>query len=236
MNILICDDMQNEVDRLTGLLKNTDYDVSLAGFDNAADTLSFIRSGKIIDVCFLDIIMPDMNGIELAKILRKDGFKGEIIFLSTSKDYGPETYSVEAFGYLLKPPTPNSVRDILEKIETSRKNKDSDGVMVKTRGATRFLLFRDISYVEVINHKVYYRLTDGESLEVTAALQEIAPQLLRDKRFAICHSSYIVNISNISSIAGREITMRNGMIIPLSKTYLELKRKFLDWGLGGDQK
>lgn len=231
MNILVCDDIQNEINRLTGLLENSGDGVSTVGFTSGADVLSFIRSGKLIDVCFLDIIMPDMNGIDLAKALRKDGFKGEIVFLSTSKDYGPETYTVKAFGYLLKPPTPNSVREILDHLKQARLNSDTDGIMVKAKGAMRYLLFRDISYAEVINHKVYYRLTDGENVEVTATLQEIASQLLRDKRFAQCHNSYIVNLNDVSSIIGREVITRGGASLPLSRSYSDLKKDFLDRGL-----
>lgn len=236
MNVLICDDMQNEIKRLTDLLENSGYSVNTVSFSKGADVLSFLRSGKMIDVCFLDIIMPEMNGIDLAKEMRKDAFKGEIVFLSTSKDYGPETYWVKAFGYLLKPPTPNSVREVLDHLEKARLSSDTDGIMVKTKSAARFLMFRDISYVEVINHKVYYRLTDGESVEVAATLQEIAPQLFRDKRFAGCHNSYIVSLNDVSSIIGREVVMQSGVRLPLSKSYSDLKKKFLDWRLGGEQK
>lgn len=231
MKVLICDDLQSEIDKLAGLLKKTGLAASVAGFNNGAETLDFMRSGKIIDVCFLDIVMPEMSGIDLAKGLRGQGFSGEIVFLSTSREYGPETYGVGAFGYLLKPPTPESVREVLDKIACARKAADLDGINIKTKGGVRSLLFREISFAEVINHKIYFRMTNGESVEMTATFAEISPLLLRDGRFAQCHSSYIVNLNNIASIIGKEVIMRGGAKLPLSRSYAALKKKFMDLGL-----
>lgn len=237
MNILICDDMQREIDRLTSLLDKPGFDrlsayaVNTVGFTSGVDALAYVRSGKMVDVCFLDIVMPEMSGIDLAKALRRDGFKSEIVFLSTSKEYGPETYLVKAFGYLLKPPTPDAVRKILAGIENARKAVDTDGIKVKEKGAVRSLLYRDISYAEVVNHKVFYWLTDGKNVEVTATFGETAPQLLRDKRFVQCHNSFIVNMNEVSSIIGREVITRGGARLPLSRSFSDLKKVFLDRGL-----
>lgn len=237
MNILICDDLREEADELDEMLKNSGFSVNTAVFYDGYDALDYLKTGAVADICILDIVMPDMNGIELARELRDNGFTGVIVFLSTSKDYGPETYRVKAFDYLLKPPTPDAVRDMLASIENVHRSVDTDGIMAKTKGIARFLPFREISYAEVINHKVYYRLANGESVEVTAAFGEIAPELLRDKRFVQCHNSYIVNMDGISSITGREISMRNGAKIPISKSYSEVKKKYLQWvAFGGDGK
>ncbi len=229
MRILICDDLKSETDRLETVLKNSGYELNIATFHNGYDVLDYIRSGAIVDICFLDIIMPEITGIKLAEELRADGFKGDIIFLSTSKEYGPESYIVNAFSYLLKPPNPEKVRDILFRLERQKKKDDSEGILIKVSKIARHMLFCDISYIEVIKHYVYFHLTDGEEIEIYATFKEIASQLLNDSRFTQCHRSYIVNMNDIKEINEREITMRSGRKIPYSKSYFEIKKKFAKW-------
>jgi DNA-binding LytR/AlgR family response regulator len=214
------------------LLGESGFDVKTAIFQNGYDALDYIRTGAVVDVCFLDIIMPEMNGIELAKQLREAGFTGAIVFLSTSRDYGPEVFGVTAFHYLLKPPIPEAVRDILRKIEHEKKISDTEGILIKVSKVARNVLFRDISHIEVIKHYVYIRLTNGEELEIYATFGEIAQQLLRGRRFIQCHRSYVVNMDDIESIGDKEIVMRGGKRIPLSKSYLDVKKKFVKW-IGG---
>ncbi len=92
MNILICDDMPKEANKLKRLLAAQGIATSV--FHHGRDALRYIEDGGFADVCILDIIMPEMTGIELAGRLRRTGWDGPIVFLSTSKEFGPETYQV----------------------------------------------------------------------------------------------------------------------------------------------
>jgi DNA-binding LytR/AlgR family response regulator len=236
MNILICDDIKSEAAKLERLLKESDFDVKISLFTNGNDALDFIRSGVFVDVCFLDIVMPEMNGVTLAAAMREEGFTGQIVFLSSSKEYGPEAFQVKALDYLLKPPRPENVRNILKKLVNNQKNDDSDGIIIKVSKIARHILFRELSHVEVIRHYVYIRLTNGEEIKMYGTLGEYTSQLLDDRRFAQCHRSYIVNMSEIASIDDREIIMRCGKNIPVSKSYPDLKKKFTKWIMEGSRK
>ena len=131
----------------------------------------------------------------------------------------PGSYRVKAFDYLLKPPTPESVKDILTRLDSSRKNADQDGITVKTQGMARRIHLRDISHIEVIGHTVYIRLTGGPVVEVYATLGEIASQLLPDHRFVQCHRFYIINMSDIGTVTENEAVMRGGARIPISRGF-----------------
>lgn len=235
MNILICDDMRNEAEELSALLEDSDFNVTTTVFCSGRDALNYLHTGAVIDVCFLDILMPEMSGVDLAQKLRHDGFAGSIIFLSNSNEYAQESYMVDAFSYLVKPPTPKSVRDVLNKLERVRNNTDTNSILLKISGIAKSVLFRDISHVEVIQHKVYFRLADGDEIEVTTTLAEVMPKLLSDARFVRCHRSYIVNMDNIAEITENEIVVRNGAKIPMSKNYREARNKFFKWMFGGDR-
>ena len=234
MNILICDDVKSEAAELAGLLQASGFPVNINQFYHALDARNFIRTGAEVDCCFLDIIMPEMDGIVLAEKLRQEDYVGRIVFLSTSKDYGPETYTVDAFSYLLKPLTAESVKVILEKLDQAIIKDDRAEIAVQIAGSTKILLLRNISYAEVILHKVYFHMTDGAEVCITATFSEIAAQLLRDPRFIRCHRSYVVNMQDIAEVSEREMVIHSGRRIPVSRSYRDTRTKFYQWKFGGE--
>jgi len=254
MNILICDDIRDEAVKLENAIREAQaaahFEVNSVYFEKAQDVLEYIKKdpaacGKVssakIDVCFLDIIMPEMNGIELAANMRAAGFDGKIVFLTSSKDYGVESYQVNAYYYLLKPVNAKHVAKLLKEINNIESNKDTlmrtqqrAGMKIETRNMTRFVYFYEISFVEVINRNVYFHLLDGSEIVLFATLSEILPQLIADGRFAQCHRSYVVNMDTISQIRGNEIFLQCGGKTPISKSYKEFSDLYFKRVMGSD--
>lgn len=131
MNILVCDEIKSDTEKLSRIL---DYSYGPAikkeVFYRAFDALSYIRSGAAVDICFLETVTPEMNGIELARSLRADGYSGEIVFTSRNNGFAPESYEVKALDYLLKPLMPQKVRDVVNKAEGNLKKSGTDTVPV----------------------------------------------------------------------------------------------------------
>lgn len=236
MNILICDDRPEEAKEFSDLLAASDSKINITVFENGYDLLDYVQTGIAIDVCFLDILMPEMSGVELAGSLRQAGFTGKIIFLSSSNEYAHQSYRVSAFDYLIKPPTTESVRDILDRIRQEKQKVDTKSILLKTSGVAKLVLFREISHVEVIQHKVYFRLRDGGEIDVNAAFGDIAPELLSDARFLQCHRSYIVNMDEIAEIARWEIVMRGGKKIPIARGFSGARNEYFNWKFGDEEK
>jgi len=235
MNILICDDIKTEADKLANMLNDRGFEVNTKVFYNARDVLAYINTGAVVDVCFLDIVMPDVSGVELAGSLRKNGYSGYIVFLSAAKDYGPESYKVKAFNYLIKPIAVSDIKIILQELTDALSAADNACILVRTHDFTRNLLLRDISYIEVENNYVFFHLIDGTELKARTPLNEIAIQLLEDSRFIRCHRSFIVNQHDIDSLKGNDFIMRNGKTIPISRNNSDVKRQYLNsiTGQGG---
>jgi DNA-binding LytR/AlgR family response regulator len=227
MNILICDDAANDALMLKKIIAFALPYASVQIFTSGAQALSFIRDKKPA-VCFLDIIMPDMDGISLARHIREEGYQGPIIFFTAANNYAFQSYDVNAAYYLLKPPEKEKVISLLARLEAEQKAADTAGIMIKIKSLSKRLLFRDISHAEVIKHKVYFRLANGEELAVTSLFWEIKPKLLADSRFAQCHRSFVVNMDSILQIQGSAIIMNCGKKIPLSKSFSGLKKVY--WG------
>lgn len=234
LNILICDDNRGEASTAEKIIKNSGYHVNTIVFNNGADTLAYIRSGAKVDACFLDIIMPEMTGTVLASLLREEGFRSEIIFMTTSNEYAAESYKVDAFSYLLKPPDAETVTNILRKMEDEINSADSAGIPVVTRNMSRFLLFYEISYIEVMQHKIFFHLTDRSTVEANMSLGELLPKLMEDGRFARCHRSFVVNMNAVSYVQDRDIVLRCSGRVPISKSYLHFSKQYLNWVFGGD--
>ena len=227
MNILICDDMRDDALKLEKAIKQAGVEANSAYFEKGADVLEYIKkSGADIDVCFLDIIMPEMNGIELAKNMRACGYDGKIVFLTTSNDYGVESYQVKAYFYLLKPVNAEAVAALLNEIKIAAVVEDTAGIKIETRNMTRFVYFYEISFVEVINKNVYFRLLDGSEIVIFASLGEILPRLIEDGRFAQCHRSFVVNMDAVLQIHGKEVLMRCGRRAPISRSCKEFNDQY----------
>jgi DNA-binding LytR/AlgR family response regulator len=220
--------MKSDAEKLDALILNSGFGVNTAISDSGNNALAHVRSGAKVDACFLDIVMPEMSGVVLAEKLREDGFTGEIIFLTTSNEYAAESYAVGAFSYLVKPAAADRVRDILHKLK-KRKSEAEDGILVKSGGQVRRILFQDISYIEAMLHKVHFRLTDGFEVEANATFREITGQLLDDPRFVQCHRSFIVNMNDITAISGWKLILRSGKNLPISRSYPCIKKNFVKW-------
>jgi len=227
--VLICDDKKNEAEQLATLMKTSAFDIQTYSFTRGQDAYEYVFSGAEIDACFLDIIMPDLNGVTLAQKLRDSGYHGEIVFLTTSNDFARQSYQVKAFDYLLKPPSPENVKGVLLALVNSKKDTSREGLVIKAKPLTSFILFRNISHVEVIGHIVYVRLKNGEEIKTYATFAEIASRLLCDSRFIQCHRSYIVNMGDIESVTAKEVMMKNGMKVPISRGFSLVKDKMLKW-------
>ena len=85
----------------------------IAEFDNPLDTLTFLKNSTA-DVIFLDINMPDMNGISLGKIISKMCPDMKIIFITAYKDYAVDAFEIKAFDYLLKPYSESRIKSLLK--------------------------------------------------------------------------------------------------------------------------
>jgi len=231
MNILLCDDKIEELCELENMLENSGFDVRHKSFYNAQDLLTYVRQGADVDMCILDIVMPDMTGISLAVELRRGGYEGQIVFLSALNDFAAESYGVHAFSYLLKPPTKDAIIRLLKDVAAATEKRDEEAIVVRQPREMRRLLHREIEYVEVVDHYVYFHLTSGEYVEVYSTFVEITNKLISAPHFVKCHRSFIINMHEIKVITSRSVTMRSGKVLPVSRNYSDVKKEFAKWSV-----
>jgi len=232
MNIIICDDRNEDALSLKQIILTALPDAQTEVFFTGQDTLDYIDSGKLPDVCFLDILMPEVDGIALAVKIREKGYDFPIIFMTTSNEYASQSYKVSAYSYLIKPPRQKEVSDVLEKLQSELESADKAGFMVEVKREKFFMRFANISHIEVIGHNLYYRLKNGEEIKEAGRFVDAASKLQEDARFAQCHRSFLINMDYVYKIQGNTVIMRCGRNIPISRSHARFCEKYIEYLLG----
>ena len=126
----------------------------IAEFDNPLDTLNFLENNTT-DVIFLDISMPDMNGISLGKIVTKMYPNMKIVFITAYKDYAVDAFEIKAFDYLLKPYSETRIRNLLKslvniktEVTSSVKNSNLKKITVNIDERLYVISLNDVDYIE----------------------------------------------------------------------------------------
>jgi two-component system LytT family response regulator len=237
MNIVLLDDEEVLLESEAAVMR--ELGVNVATFSSGEDLLDYFeKKPKAFDAAVLDIILRDgqLSGIETARALRAFGFEGPVVFLSSSKEFGPESYEVNASGYFEKPVTLHKISDLLNivgGIITRQKMQNEPFLMLINGREARKVLFCDILFVEVTRNTLNFHLTDGDVILLRAPLKDYAPKLLSDKRFAESHRAYIVNLDYVTAIKGCEAFLVDGSKVLIAKTHTEFKAKFIRSQLAG---
>ncbi len=236
-HISVCDDNNAELEKICDMI--SDY----AGANNIPAKISAFSSGRklleqeetVSDIYILDIIMPDMNGIELGQALRRKNPRAYIIFLTTSKDYALESYSVKAFSYLIKPAEKEKVAAELADCFSNIK-KPQQHFVLKCASGTTSVCAEDIIYIEYYNHRMIYRLAGGNTLESVyfrGTFDSMIAEYIENGSFIKSSASYLVNMEHIKTVNAAGFVMSDGTVLSVTRKYAEARKKYIDHELNG---
>jgi len=201
---------------------------TLHSFDDPYNALEFVENGNSIDIAVLDIMMPGLSGIELAKKFRELQFNGYIIFLTAVNDFAAQSYSVGAFDYLLKPAAMPAIKKLMDRLLDDYKKSDSEGLNLKIKTEIMRLKFRELMFVEVKNHNLYFYLSGGKAVKAYAQLKEYSSAILADSRMIRANNSLIINIDYIKSFEGQAVFMQDGTRISITGSFKDFKNACYD--------
>lgn len=220
MRIAICDDDERELRYLSELI--TEYqsgreeNVDFRMYCNGTDFLCETKGGEY-DLVLLDVLMPGLNGIQVARELRERDKNVKIILLSAAPEFAVESYSVGAYHYLLKPADHDLLFQLFDKVEGELTIQDEQGFVVRNREGIVRIDFSRLEYVEVINKTVFFHLTDGVIHEVNGSLTDFEERFLDRTDFIKTHRSYLVNLGYIQAMDANFVVTKNGHRIPVSR-------------------
>lgn len=236
MRIALCDDDEAELSKVKPLVegfiaKNQSHEqMSFRMFNDGDELLSTINKGGGYDLLILDILMPGMNGIELAAEIRCRNTDCKIIFLTSSPEFALKSYKVNAFSYLLKPFLPSELEALLEKALYEVIREKSASIVVKEAGKLTRVKIHTIQYVESIRHTICFHLRNQQVLYCYGTMNEFCEILLSDPKFTKCHKSFIVNMDYVTSITSKDFVMSDQTIIPISRnSYKQIKDSYINY-------
>lgn len=193
-------------------------------FESAHDALNTVRENNI-DIIFLDINMPVLNGIEFAALVPRETL---IIYITAYDNYAVQGFRVNALDYMLKPVSYDDfVRAVGKAFEwkSMRRALDNDTkrptrqLTVKSENRLIQMRLDSINYVEVRNDRVIFFRSDGSEVSSPMSMREIE-EILPADRFMRIHRSFIVNLDRI------EIVERNRIVF--GKTYIPVSENKRD--------
>ena len=224
IKIAICDDEPAQIDRLRKLLERIRPEYEITTYREGP---ALLEKPVEAEVVFLDIEMPKLSGVETARRLREQGYRGEIIFLTGYPEFMQEAFEVRTYRYLIKPAKEEEVLKVFEDLE--REWSRSRRLFLNEFGLDIVVDVRDIRYVISKGHNTEVRLYD-RSFDSTKTLKEWEKVLGKEEFFQI-HKSYLVSLAHIASLQANAITMADtGEQLPVARRrYHPLREVLADY-------
>lgn len=222
LNAIVVDDEPRALIILRTYFLKSD-DIQFCGeFLNARSALEFLKEHRV-DVLFLDINMPEMDGFSL---LRELDPCPAIIFTTAYSEFAVESYEMDAVDYLKKPFSFERFRKAVDKVKKVMRNKselsdEPKEIQFRIEGKTMRLLFEDIRYFQSLGN--YIKIVTHEKTHLSQMTTKELESALPRQSFIRVHKSYIVNRAMIRSVHLDEIIIGDQQI-PIGKTF----KKYVD--------
>ena len=233
MRIAVCDDNPKELERIKGCFcRIQGYDLVCSYFDSTSTVMEILKTeNSPYDLYILDIEMPGMNGLKLAKSIREKDSRALFVFLTSYTRYMKDVFDVVTFDFIEKPISDEKLLQILERAATYL-NITSQHFSFGYRASRYSLKYDRILYIEKKGRQALIH-TFEDVYKTNMTLEEIWKQL-NPKSFVHIHSSYIINLYNLDRKDNEIAIMRNGQILHITKGYRrELAMRHYEFVQGG---
>ncbi len=233
LRLALCDDEQTQRTAIGELLleyteRKREAAVHVSVFSSARTLLAAVEEHGDFDIYLLDVVMPQMSGIELGIALRALGSTGAIVYLTISPEYAVDSYAARAFYYLIKPPDPAQLFQVLDQAAVELEKRKVACITVKAKSGLRLVRMDEILYAELVDRAICYHLFGGrrvESVTVRGSFQEEVAPLLADGRFFLCGASFVVNLFYVTTVERGALRLDGEYRVPLARSFAAQAKK-----------
>jgi len=232
LTCMIVDDEPLAVRLLESYVEKTPDLQLLASFTDSITAINAVKEQKP-DLLFLDIQMPNLDGMELAHSLPAET---RVIFTTAFKEYAFESYEVNALDFLLKPIRYNKFLNAVEKAKKQKlpqkeailSSTQQNTVFIRVDGEWRNVVIDKIIYVSCIKDYVMFYLDDETRPLITHLTMKAVEQMLPSEKFLRIHRSYIVAIDKIRKIDRNDCVYIGKEIIHVPDGYQQAFQNFIE--------
>lgn len=235
ISCIAVDDEPIALDIIRDHVSKTSFLELKSEFRSALDALTYIAENKV-DLVFLDVNMPDLNGVQFAKLMSSP--KPYVVFCTAYAQYAVESYELEALDYLLKPvefdrfmKTAFKVKAIIDSKTRKAEIKDlltplpmkSEFTLIKSGTEIQKIDLDEISYIEGTGNYVTIQ-TQSKRIMSLQSMKELLRQL-PEKSFFRIHKSFIISFKFLDIIENHQVKIGN-KVLPIGSTY---RNEFMVW-------
>ena len=230
----VCDDDATIAETLFGLIRNYSDEFDCTAYTNPLALQAAVRGGQKFGLYILDIVMPGITGIELAREIHEADGESVIIFLTSSDEYHRDAFELEALQYLDKPMDMTKLYRALDRAVRYIGKKKLEFLPIQTKNGIHNIDTNQILYVESSRHILTFHLRDESevaTLDSSLSLERLTG-MLHLPPFCVPCRGFIVNMNNVECLQKFMLVMTSGDVIPIpQKQFSKVRKQYSDYVL-----
>lgn len=219
IKVAFCDDDMAVLGGLEDLLgqycTRHNQEIAYDAFYSSLELINEIEKGVRYDILFLDVIMPNQNGISIAKEIRQYDSVVKIIFLTSSSEFAVQSYTVDAYFYQIKPIQRETFFELMDSVISECQREQQQSLIMRCKNEIVRIDLDRLEYCEVIGRTLLFHMENGSVLEGVGSMDKLYGQLTQHENFMRPHRSFLINMEYIYRISSKAITMENQDNIPI---------------------
>ena len=217
VRILVVEDSDQEAAALLECLKRYErlHDQPFV-ITRATTAFELIDSVPDADIIFMDIGLPGINGMEAAGILRSNGVRTPIIFITSLAQYAASSYEVDALDFMVKPVRYESFALRMDRALRVTRRTLGRSIMVKTKDGMRVMPVTSVTAITVDGHTINYHLADGTVFASRGSMGKVAKSL-EGSPFVMVTSGALVNMDFVRTVNALGVKLSTGEEYPISR-------------------
>lgn len=184
------------------------------------------------DIFFLDIEMPEVSGMQLAKQIREILSDAVIIFLTSHDEFASDGYRVQALRYLSKHTWKKYLSEALSAATAQLEKHETGSLVVSHYGNIQRIPYRDILYIRHISRYCQIVTKAGKTIQDERGIRKLF-ECIGDERFIFIDRGTFINLDRIQKIENGEAIMTNGDSLPISRRLLPQVKLIINRYYGG---
>ena len=239
MKLAICDDEKRIRDMIGEAVRDVSPGIEIEYHSDANGILSKEFDA---DILFLDIQMPGIDGMKAARLIRANGKKLTIVFVTALEEQVFNAFDVGAFNYIVKPFGKERLKEIIKKAiaqteekisiektlaEKDENENDNRSIIVKSGGTNTRVVLSDVAYAEIFDRRIVLHMIDRDNIEYYGRISDL--ENIVGKDFFRVHRAYLINLAHVRSYDSKFVSVVDTDIPVARGKYKELIKAYLTY-------